>query len=211
MKKLILLTSILSLATSLAACGNEEENKPTLNQTTQNLSFDDKLQLQRDKQQTASELNALNNQEKEEFNKMYSKLSTKQREILDNEMKFDVLRYNQLKYLNTNLKGYDYIFVSKKSEKFNILMVDVIEKLAKENKNSKILVYLPGETITTFENKNITVKTENKDIDKLKLKHYPMTFIQNKNKTYLTLTGYYDYNTLQDKIKSFGGFADAKN
>lgn len=177
----------------------------------------------KDKLNTIKQINVdMNN--KKEYDDLLKSLPIKQKNMINEEMYSSKVKYYHMKNLNKKISiEYNYIFIVDNTDKFNKLYKNAILELidvSYTDKNNKVLVYFPNNkkgTVNFSSSKsNVTVKykEETKDLkflNDLKYDYVPTFFGIDNKKVYLTLTGYYDYNMLQDKIinfKSINGVED---
>lgn len=173
---------------------------------------DEKNSFNKDKFNTVKTLN-VDVENHYNFKVLKDKLTKKDREELDSEMLTTKEQYYHLVNLGKQLnlgKKYDYIFIVDDTDKFNRLYKDLIKDMSQKKGN--ILVYFPKDDVKNHVNHftnsdKLTViykgdKLE-KELNKLDVKYVPTLLALKDNKVKLTLTGYYDYNVIEDKMSVF--------
>lgn len=206
-----LVLGVALVSVGLVGCGGEDYDYDTVEKSVFK-SEDDLNDFNKDKLNTVKTLN-IESDKLDEFNKLKNKLSDIDKGIIDAEMLSTKEQYYHLVNLNKELNlgdKYEYVFIVDDTDKFKTLYKDLIKGMSETRGN--VLVYFPKDDLKNHEvyfnnSSKLTViykgdKLE-KELNKLDIKHVP-TFIALKgNKVKLTLTGYYDYNVIEDKLSVF--------
>lgn len=205
MKKAIVTLGSTLLLTSLFMAGCEEDTKPAVeNQNVEDMDYNSRKELIKDKQKTHDKLKMTDSQ-KDEFDKSYDKLPKDYQKIVDNmyaeKIKFYFTRnYNEK--MNTNA---DYVVFVKDSDKFNQLYKSTLENFAKANKDRTVEIYTDKGQHIKFDNDNIKVKSS-KDAelqfknDNFVVDEVPSLFVLDNRQIKGNIVGYYDKANLNEYI-----------
>lgn len=205
MKKTIITLGSTVLMTSLLMAGCEENTKPAVeNQNVEDMDYNSRKELIKDKQKTHDKLKMTDSQ-KDEFDKRYGQLPKDYQKIVDDmyaeKIKFYFARnYNEK--MNTNA---DYIVFVKDSDKFNQLYKPTLENFAKANKDRTIEIYTDKGQHIKFDNDNVKVKSS-KDAelqfknDNFVVDEVPSLFVLDNRQIKGNIVGYYDKENLNEYV-----------
>ena len=193
--------------------GCEEDTKPAVeNQNVEDMDYNSRKALIKDKQQTHDKLK-MTDYQKDEFDKRYNKLPKDYQKIVDNmyaeKVKFYFTRnYNEK--MNTNA---DYVVFVKDSDKFNQLYKSTLENFAKANKDRTIEIYTDKGQHVKFDNDNIKVKSsQDAELqfknDNFVVDEVPSLFVLDNRQIKGNIVGYYDKANLNEYINKIEKVGD---